>query len=141
MSYSCESEELQEFAVHLLVLSHAYVVPNLKKLCQQQLEKGLINVENVTDILQVALLCDAPRLSLVCHRMIMKNYKVVTLTDGWNAMKQSHPMLEKQIFRSLIDEERVSYLNPFFNRTDIKLLNNACSNLGILIISSAKMID
>ncbi|CAM8992774.1 unnamed protein product [Rhodiola kirilowii] len=104
---SCyEPEEMQEFALQLLVLSHAYVVPQLKKLCEQQLEQGLINVENVTDILQVALLCDAPRLSLICHRMIMKNFKAIELTDGWKDMKKSHPMLEKEILESLNEEDK-----------------------------------
>ncbi|CAM8918914.1 unnamed protein product [Rhodiola kirilowii] len=103
---SCyEPEEMQEFALHLLVLSHGYVVPRLKNLCEQQLEQGLITVENVTDILQVSLLCDAPRLSLICHQIIMKNFKAITTTEGWKVMKKSHPMLEKEILESLIEED------------------------------------
>merc|ERR1712137_979962 len=81
---SCyEKEEMEEFVLHLLVLSHVFVVPQLKQECMRQLEQGLLTIVNVIDIFQLALLCDAPRLSFMCHRMIMRNFKAVSATEGW----------------------------------------------------------
>lgn len=58
---SCyENEEIKEFVLHLLVLSHVYVVPHLKHECEQKLELGLLTIDNVVDVFQIALLCDAP---------------------------------------------------------------------------------
>ncbi|KAB1214895.1 BTB/POZ and TAZ domain-containing protein 4 [Morella rubra] len=114
---SCyEKEEMEEYVMHLLVLSHAFVVPQLKKECVRHLEQGVITIENVIDIFQLALLCDAPRLSVICHRMVFRNFKAVSATEGWQAMKQSHPMLEKQLLQSLKYEdnrrkERIRKLN------------------------------
>ncbi|XP_040988222.1 BTB/POZ and TAZ domain-containing protein 4 isoform X2 [Juglans microcarpa x Juglans regia] len=105
---SCyEKEEMEEFVLHLLVLSHTFVVPQLKQECVRELEQGLLTIENVVDIFQLALLCDAPRLSFICHRMILRNFTAVSATEGWEAMKQSHPMLEKELLGSLIYEENM----------------------------------
>uniref|UniRef100_A0A0D3A2G9 TAZ-type domain-containing protein n=1 Tax=Brassica oleracea var. oleracea TaxID=109376 RepID=A0A0D3A2G9_BRAOL len=80
---SCyEKQDMEDFAMHLLVLSHVYVVPHLKRVCESQFENTLLNKENVIDVFQLALLCDAPRL-------------------GWIAMKQSHPSLHKELVRSV----------------------------------------
>jgi hypothetical protein len=111
---SYEKEEMEEFVLHLLVLSHVFVVPHLKQECMQQLEQGLLTIENVIDIFQLALLCDAPRLSFMCHRMIMRNFKAVSATEGWQAMKQSHPVLERKILDSVTVEEDVNTLIFFF---------------------------
>ncbi|CAB4284109.1 unnamed protein product [Prunus armeniaca] len=114
---SCyEKREMEEFVVHLLVLSHVYLVPQLKQECEKKLEHGLLTTENVVDIFQLALLCDAPRLSLICHRMILKNFKTVCTTTGWKVMKKSHPALEKELVESMIEEdnrqkERIKKLN------------------------------
>lgn len=103
---SCyEQDEMEQFVLHLLVLSHAYVIPHLKQLCERKLEKGMLNPENVVDILQLALLCDAPRLGFICHRMIIQNFKAVCVSDGWNAMKKSHPMLERQLAESVMESQ------------------------------------
>ncbi|KAJ1381789.1 SPOP, C-terminal BACK-like domain [Sesbania bispinosa] len=103
---SCyEKEEMEEFILQLLVLSHVYVVPHLKRECEEKLELGYLTIDNVVDVFQLALLCDAPRLSLICHRTILKNFKVVSESEGWKAMKQSHPVLEKEVLESVIDEE------------------------------------
>ncbi|EOX91667.1 hypothetical protein QUC31_003238 [Theobroma cacao] len=105
---SCyEKEEMKEYVLQLLVLSHAFVVPQLKQICEQHLEHGLLTIENVIDVLQLALLCDAPRLSLISHRMILSNFKSVSATEGWKAMKKSHPALEKELLESVIDEENM----------------------------------
>ncbi|XP_050388101.1 BTB/POZ and TAZ domain-containing protein 4 [Argentina anserina] len=103
---SCyEEKEMEEFVVALLVLSHLYAVSPLKQECEQKLKDGLLTTENVVDIFQLALLCDAPRLSLMCHRMILKNFKAVSVTEGWRVMQQSHPTLERELLESAIDED------------------------------------
>ncbi|KAF8017316.1 hypothetical protein BT93_H2488 [Corymbia citriodora subsp. variegata] len=103
---SCyQNQDLADFVVPLLVLSHSFVVPRLKQICEQQLEQGLLNTENVVDIFQLALLCDAPRLSFICHHMIVKNFKDVSTTEGWAAMKQSHPLLEKGLQECVLAED------------------------------------
>ncbi|KAK6923143.1 BTB/POZ domain [Dillenia turbinata] len=103
---SCyQHEEMNEHALQLLVLSHAYVIPNLKRVCEQHIERHLLNTESVVDIFQLALLCDVPRLGLICHRMILNNFKAVASTDGWIVMKQSHPILEKELLETVVAEE------------------------------------
>uniref|UniRef100_A0A6M2EA33 BTB domain-containing protein n=1 Tax=Populus davidiana TaxID=266767 RepID=A0A6M2EA33_9ROSI len=105
---SCyEKEEMEDYVVHLLVLSHVFVVPALKQICIQQLEHGFLTSDNAVDIFQLALLCDAPRLSLICHRMILKNFQEISITEGWKVMKKSHPSLEKELLESLDDEENM----------------------------------
>jgi hypothetical protein len=112
---------MEEFVLHLLVLSHVFVVPQLKQECTQQLEQGLLTIENVIDIFQLALLCDAPRLNFICHRMILRNFKAVSATGGWQAMKQSHPVLEREILESVTVEDHVITLIffLFFPSSDI----------------------
>lgn len=111
---SYEEEKLKEHILSLLVLSHSYAIPQLKRECEWLLEDGLMNVENVIDVFQLALLCDAPRLSLMSHRFILRNIKAVAATEGWIAMRSSHPVLEKHLVESVIDEDFVSTesLNP-----------------------------
>uniref|UniRef100_A0A1J3J7X3 BTB/POZ and TAZ domain-containing protein 5 n=1 Tax=Noccaea caerulescens TaxID=107243 RepID=A0A1J3J7X3_NOCCA len=102
---SCyEKQDMEDFAIHLLVLSHVYVVPHLKRLCESQFENVLLNEENVIDVFQLSLLCDAPRLGLICHRMILKSFEEVSTSEGWQAMKQSHPSLHKELLRSVAYE-------------------------------------
>lgn len=100
-----EQEEMKEHVLALLVLSHVFVVPQLKRLCECNLEHGLLTVENVIDVFQLALLCDAPRLSLICHGFILKNFKAASATEGWKAMQKSHPVLEKELLESMIEAE------------------------------------
>jgi hypothetical protein len=100
-----EKEEMEEHVLSLLVLSHVYVVPQMKKECEVQLEKGLLTVENVVDIFQLALLCDAPRLSLLSHRLIIERFEEASASDGWEVMKMSHPILERELLESIIDTD------------------------------------
>ncbi|XP_051140610.1 BTB/POZ and TAZ domain-containing protein 4 [Andrographis paniculata] len=103
---SCyEEENMKEFALPLLVLSHVYAVPKLKQLCEWWLEHKWMTTENAVDIFQLSLLCDSPRLSLMCHRFILSNLKAVCASDGWRDMKESHPVLEKEIRESIIHQE------------------------------------
>ncbi|KAM7262776.1 hypothetical protein ACFE04_000459 [Oxalis oulophora] len=100
-----EKEDMDEYALQLLVMSHVYVVPRLKRICECHLEHGLlITIDNVVDVFQIALLCDAPRLNLVSHRIIIKHLKVVSETEAWYAMKESHLALEQEILETVIDE-------------------------------------
>ncbi|KAG0492672.1 hypothetical protein HPP92_006070 [Vanilla planifolia] len=106
---SCyEKEEMNQYVMHLLVLSHVFGIPSLKKVCVQKLEKGLLTLENVVDAFQLGELCDAPRLSLLCHRMIVNNFQAVSATDGWKAMRQSNPSLEKDLVESVVEADCVS---------------------------------
>lgn len=98
---------MKELVLPLLVLSHAFVVPQLKRICEQQLENSLLTLDNVVDVFQLSLLCDAPRLMLLTHPIILRNIKAVSATEGWIAMKRSHPVLEKEILESMIYEEQV----------------------------------
>ncbi|KAF6139046.1 hypothetical protein GIB67_010772 [Kingdonia uniflora] len=103
---SCyKQEEMNELVLHLMVLSHVFVVPSLKRECERQVENGMLTIENVIDIFQVSLLCDAPRLSLFCHRLIVKSFMAVSVTEGWRVMRQSHPMLEKILLESVIEAD------------------------------------
>ncbi|XP_071710770.1 BTB/POZ and TAZ domain-containing protein 4-like [Rutidosis leptorrhynchoides] len=102
---SCyEEDQMEEHVLSLLVLSHSYVVPRLKRECEDQLERKYLNVDNAIDVFQLALLCDAPRLSIICHRLILNNFKATSLSDGWKAMKESHPILEKELLETFADE-------------------------------------
>ncbi|KAJ0973705.1 hypothetical protein J5N97_015670 [Dioscorea zingiberensis] len=103
---SCyDQEEMNQYVLHLLVLSHVFVINSLKKLCVQQLEKRLITIENVADVLQLARLCDAPRLAFICHRFIIQSFKLVSATQGWKVLKKSNPKMEKEIIESLIETD------------------------------------
>ncbi|KAL0921769.1 hypothetical protein M5K25_008876 [Dendrobium thyrsiflorum] len=103
---SCyEDEEMKQYVMHLLVLSHAFGVSSLKKLCVEKLEKGLLNLENVVDVFQLGQLCDAPRLSLLCNRMIINNFEAVSASEGWKVMKQSNPCMEKEILDSVVQAD------------------------------------
>jgi len=108
---SYEKQDMEDFAIHLLVLSHVYVVPHLKRVCESEFESSLLNKENVIDVFQLALLCDAPRLGLLCHRMILKNFEEVSTSQGWQAMKESHPRLQKELLRSVAYELNVIIQN------------------------------
>lgn len=133
---------MKEFALPLLVLSHAYVVPRLKNLCEWWLEHRLITTENAIDIFQLSLLCDAPRLCLMCHRFIMSNLKAVRASDGWKDMKESHPVLEKEILESILDQDAVSILTDFdiadCGRIELNFLSE---HLVVMSSSEAKGYD
>lgn len=50
----CERSDIEEYALHLVVLAHTYMVPALKRLCTVHFEQGQLNIDNVVDILQIA---------------------------------------------------------------------------------------
>ncbi|KAF9621194.1 hypothetical protein IFM89_016688, partial [Coptis chinensis] len=141
---SCyEEEEMDEYVLPLLVLSHVFMVPSLKRVCEQQLETRLLTEENVVDVFQISLLCDAARLGLFCHRMMLKNFKFVSDTEGWRAMKTSHPMLEKELVESVMEidsrkqerlrkiEERKIYLQLYeAMEALVHICRDGCRTIG-----------
>lgn len=103
---SCyEEEELKKFVLHLLVLSHSYTIPSLKRVCVQFLEQGGLSTENVIDVLQLARNCDSQRLSLTCVRMIVRYFKTISSTEGWKVMKRANPALEQELLESVVEAD------------------------------------
>lgn len=138
-----EQEEMNEYILPLLVLSHVFVVPSLKRECEQQLETRLLNIENVVDVFQISLLCDAPRLCIFCHRLILKSFKAVSATEGWKVMKASHPVLEKELIESVVEadsrkqerlrkiEERKMYLQLYeAMEALVHICRDGCRTIG-----------
>lgn len=102
---SCyEVEDLKNFALLLLVLSHSYAIPSLKRVSAQYLEDRL-STENVIDILQIARGCDANRLSSICIRMVIKDFKTISSTEGWKVMRRSNPILEQDLLESVVEAD------------------------------------
>ncbi|KAK1318879.1 BTB/POZ and TAZ domain-containing protein 3 [Acorus calamus] len=102
-SQGYEQDEMNKLVLHLLVLSHTFSVPSLKKVCINQLEQKLLTVENVIDVLQLSRLCDAPRLDLFCVRLVVKNFKTVSTSEGWKVMKRVDPRLEQELLESVVE--------------------------------------
>ncbi|EOA40597.1 hypothetical protein CARUB_v10009329mg [Capsella rubella] len=103
---SCyEEEETKKFVLHLLVLSHCYSIPSLKRVCIEVLDKGWINTENVIDVLQLARNCDATRICFVCFSMVIKDFKSVSSTEGWKVMKRANPLLEQELVEAVIEAD------------------------------------
>ncbi|XP_009590711.1 BTB/POZ and TAZ domain-containing protein 3 isoform X1 [Nicotiana tomentosiformis] len=100
-----EEGDMKKFVLHLLVLSHAYSVPSLKRVCINHLEQGWLNLENVIDVLQLARNCDAPRLTLFCIRMIVRNFKNISSTEGWKVMRQANPVLEQELLEFVVEAD------------------------------------
>lgn len=100
-----EQDEMNKYVLHLLVLSHIFSVPSLKMVCIHQLERSFLALENVVDILQLARLCDAPRLSLICTRTIIGDFKTISLSEGWKVMRQANPSLEQELLESLVEAD------------------------------------
>lgn len=98
-------EDMKRFVLHLLVLSHSFAISSLKRACVSQLEQRLLTTDNVVDVLQLARLCDAPRLALMCTRMIIKEFRPVSLSQGWKVMKYANPSLEQELLESLVEAD------------------------------------
>ncbi|XP_073107422.1 BTB/POZ and TAZ domain-containing protein 4-like isoform X2 [Elaeis guineensis] len=94
-------EEMDQFVISLLVLSHCFMITSLKQECLQKMEKGFLTTENVIDVLQLARLCDAPRLCLLCYRFIAKRFDAISTSKGWKVMRKSNPELAKEIVKSI----------------------------------------
>ncbi|XP_058781970.1 BTB/POZ and TAZ domain-containing protein 1-like [Vicia villosa] len=100
----CSEEDMENYGIHLLSLSHAYSVPKLKQSCVTGLSK-LATIENVVDVLHLARLCDAPDLYLNCAMLIRKKFRSVKKTEGWKFLHTNDPRLEKDIVQ-FINEDK-----------------------------------
>ncbi|XP_071711416.1 BTB/POZ and TAZ domain-containing protein 1-like [Rutidosis leptorrhynchoides] len=101
-SYKCTEEDMEKYGIHLLALSHVYLVPQLKSRCTKALIQRL-TTDNVTDVLQLARLCDAPDLYLKCMKLVSNSFKIVEKTEGWKFLQNNDPFLELEILQ-FIDE-------------------------------------
>lgn len=105
----CEEEQLKKYAIHLLALSHVYLVPQLKQRCTRALAEQL-TIENVVDVLQLARLCDAPNLHLKCMNKLSKNFRSLEKTEGWKFLQDHDPFLELEILQFIDEFELVRTL-------------------------------
>ncbi|QCE14893.1 BTB/POZ and TAZ domain-containing protein 1-like isoform X1 [Vigna unguiculata] len=104
-SARCTEEDMDKYAMHLLALSHVYMVKQLKQRCI----KGLgdrVGTENVVDVLQLARLCDAPDLYLKCARHLTNRFKAVKETEGWRFLQNNDPCLELEILCFMEEHEK-----------------------------------
>ncbi|KAM5571841.1 hypothetical protein ABKV19_012092 [Rosa sericea] len=101
-SSRCTEEHMEKYAIHLLALSHVYLVPQLKQRCTKELGQRL-SVDNVVDVLQLARLCDAADLYLKCMKLVANHFKAVEETEGWKFVQDHDPYLELDILQ-FIDE-------------------------------------
>ncbi|KAK3020993.1 hypothetical protein RJ639_045458 [Escallonia herrerae] len=102
---SYNKDEMKNFVLHLLVLSHCYSVPSLKRVCIHVLEQGWLTMDNVIDVLQLARNCDAPRLSLICVRMVLRYFRTISSSEGWKVMKRTNPALEQELLEMVVEAE------------------------------------
>lgn len=103
---SCyEEEDMRNFVLQLLVLSHSYSVPLLKRVCVQFMEQGWLTTENVIDVLYMAKKCDAPRLSYICISMVVRDFKTIALSDGWKVMRRVNPLLEQELLEAVVEAD------------------------------------
>lgn len=103
-SSRCKEEEMEKYGIHLLALSHVYLVPNLKQRCTKSLSERL-TIENVVDVLQLARLCDAPDLYLKCMKFLSNRFKAVEKTEGWKFLQDHDPWLELEILQFMDEAE------------------------------------
>ncbi|XP_062229135.1 BTB/POZ and TAZ domain-containing protein 1-like [Phragmites australis] len=93
-------EDMEEYAVQVLVLAHAYQVPWLKRSCEGAIGARL-TADSVVDVLQLASLCDAPRLHLRCTRLLAKEFAAVERTEAWRFLQENDPWQELDILQRL----------------------------------------
>ncbi|KAL6616574.1 hypothetical protein ACP70R_038844 [Stipagrostis hirtigluma subsp. patula] len=99
-----DGEDMEKHAVPLLVLAHAYQVPWLKRACEGAIGARL-TADTVVDVLQLAALCDAPRLHLRCARLLAKEFKAVEKTEAWRFMQENDPWQELDLLQRLHDAD------------------------------------
>ncbi|RVW27840.1 BTB/POZ and TAZ domain-containing protein 1 [Vitis vinifera] len=95
----CTDDEMETYGIHLLALSHVFLVPQLKQRCTKGLAKRLTN-DNVVDVLQLARLCDAPDLYIKCMRLISDHFKTVEKTEGWMFLQDHDPISSSRLCSS-----------------------------------------
>ncbi|CAN1335073.1 BTB/POZ and TAZ domain-containing protein 2, partial [Linum perenne] len=97
-------DEMGKYGIHLLTLSHVYLVPQLKQRSSMAVAKSL-TIDNVVDILQLSKLCDASDLHLKCLKLVSKNFKSVKNTEGWQFIQNHDPWLELEILQFIDESE------------------------------------
>ncbi|KAL3716789.1 hypothetical protein ACJRO7_008374 [Eucalyptus globulus] len=118
-SSRCTEDQMQKYGIHLLALSHVYLVPQLKQRCTRALIRQL-TVENVVDVLQLARLCDAPDLYLRCLKLAHAHFESVEATEGWKFLQKHDPWLELEILQ-FIDEAELRKKKRRRNKEDQSL--------------------
>ncbi|OIT02177.1 PREDICTED: BTB/POZ and TAZ domain-containing protein 1-like [Nicotiana attenuata] len=103
-SFTCTEEQMERHEIHLLALSHVYLVPQLKQRCTKGLAERL-TIENAVDVLQLARLCDAPDLYLKSMKFLSSNFKKVEETEGWKFLQDHDPFLELEILQFMDEAE------------------------------------
>uniref|UniRef100_A0A804N924 BTB domain-containing protein n=1 Tax=Zea mays TaxID=4577 RepID=A0A804N924_MAIZE len=108
-----EDDDMEEHAVQVLVLAHAYQVPWLKRACEGAIGARL-TADSVVDVLQLAGLCDAPRLHLRCARLLAKEFAAVERTEAWRFLQENDPWQELHVLQRLheADMETVDMVGP-----------------------------
>ncbi|XP_058102068.1 BTB/POZ and TAZ domain-containing protein 1-like [Magnolia sinica] len=115
----CVDEDLARYGLHLLVLSHVYSVPHLKRACARALA-GQLTAENVVDVLQLARQCDAPYLNVKCLKLLAEDFGTVEKTEGWKFLQDHDPLLELELLQFL-DEAESRQRRRMRNRQDQSL--------------------
>ncbi|PSR89487.1 BTB/POZ and TAZ domain-containing protein [Actinidia chinensis var. chinensis] len=115
----CTEEEMDKYGIHLLALSHVFLIPHLKQRSTKVLIERLM-IDNVVDMLQLARLCDTPDLYLKCMKMISSNFKAVEYTEGWKFLQDHDPWLELKILE-YIDETELRKKKTRRNREEQSL--------------------
>lgn len=95
---------MENYGIHLLALSHVFMVAQLKRRCTKGLSRRL-TVDNVVDVLQLARLCDAPDLYLSCVRLLSSNFRTVEESEGWKFLQKNDPYLELEILQFMDEAE------------------------------------
>ncbi|PVH37643.1 hypothetical protein PAHAL_5G050400 [Panicum hallii] len=95
-----EEDDMEKYAVQVLVLAHAYQVPWLKRACEGAIGARL-TADSAVDVLQLAALCDAPRLHLRCTRLLAKEFAAVERTEAWRFLQENDPWQELQVLQGL----------------------------------------
>jgi hypothetical protein len=140
-----DDDDVEKYAVQVLVLAHAYQVPWLKRSCEAAIGARL-TADSVVDVLQLAALCDAPRLHLRCTRLLAKEFKAVERTEAWRFLQENDPWQELDILQRLHDADMVrplrdSFLSPSeFRSIDLGSKRNIMMislslSLGALVVS------
>ncbi|KAL7115423.1 hypothetical protein ACP275_04G183300 [Erythranthe tilingii] len=101
-SSRCSEDQMEKYGIHLLALSHVYMVPQLKQRCAKGLAQHM-TVENVVDVLQLSRLFDVPDLYLKCMKFLSNNFKIVRKTEGWKFLQNHDHYLKLEILH-FIDE-------------------------------------
>lgn len=104
-----EDDDMEEHAVQVLVLAHAYQVPWLKRACEGAIGARL-TADSVVDVLQLAGLCDAPRLHLRCARLLAKEFAAVERTEAWRFLQENDPWQELHVLQRLHEADMVRTL-------------------------------